>query len=147
MVNKQWGGKRENSGRKSSGKVKKPYTFYIEPNKTLKFGGEKKFREVIYGIVESYGEEKHTPIVEYIKPVLITPKEGKHDTYFAPLNQSAPINQYSEYSKELWECRTFDELKIVMIQIKKDEYLSRQEKIALEAESKKVMSDKGIYTD
>lgn len=56
MEQSKRGGKREGAGRKPTGRTKKPYTFYIAPNKTLKFGGDEKFKKYVYDIVENYGE-------------------------------------------------------------------------------------------
>lgn len=147
---KQLGGKRKGAGRKPVLSKKKQISLYVEGSKILKFGNEEKYKEFLYRQTDEYGIEK-----DYSNPISELnnlPQYSVHgilpqvEVKSAVTGLAPKASLFTDFMRELDECKTFDAVEKVMKKAKGEAFLPR-ERMSLESKAKQVVAEKGLYND
>lgn len=142
------GGKRLGAGRKPVLNKKKQVSLYVEGVKMLKFGGEEKMKEYLYGVIDNFGNDATTPptapkIEENAASRTEVPKQIKEPEIALklPITGLPPkLSAYDGFVAELNKATTIAQVEEIMKR-SKGEIMFPREKIALENHAKEVSKE------
>lgn len=143
------GGKRMGAGRKPFAEKREPITVYVKNGFILKYGVKEKARKRIYDLIESdtisetYKESYDAPKFEHIPHDEPKQWEQPKQDYFATAPIQVPLTKRQVYINDLNECRSYDEIKKVILRSKSDD-LSSLDTQMINLHVTTVMEEKGI---